>query len=105
MPIIDVESEPHFMELIKHDKCIIDFYASWCTPCLHLLENLPKVIEKHPDITIAKVNVNEFDNIANQFKVKQIPHLAFFKKGELQNSILKSSDYNDLFNAINHIYN
>ena len=104
MPIYDVESESHFFELIKHDKCVIDFFATWGGPCKTLGKNLDKVLEEYPDVTIIKVDINLFDNIANIFNVQEIPHLVFFHKEKLQNKILKSSDYNDLIKTMDTIY-
>jgi thioredoxin 1 len=105
MPIVELEYEKQFFELVKHKKCVVDFYADWCGPCNKLLSNMDKVLEAHPDAQILKVHVNEFDQITDTFKVTSIPHLVFFKKGKLQKDVLKSSDYKELNKMIGYVFN
>lgn len=93
MPIIEAETKEHFVELIKNDKCIVDFFGTWCMPCKKLLENIDEVLNELPDVTIIKVDVNKLDNVSEMFNVTQIPHLVFFKKGSLQKDYLQTSDH------------
>jgi thioredoxin 1 len=104
MPLVKVESHEQFDELIKRDRCVVDFSATWCAPCKKLLSNMDKVFEYCDDITVAKVDVNELDDIAEAFNVNSIPHIVFFKDGQLEEKYLKSSDYEILIDRIKDIY-
>lgn len=61
---------------------VIDFWATWCGPCRILS---PTVDELARDFegraTIAKCNVDDCEDIAVQFGVRNIPTLVFVKNG------------------------
>ncbi|MBP7829577.1 MAG: thioredoxin [Kiritimatiellae bacterium] len=62
---------------------IVDFWAPWCGPCrmqTPILEALaPKVQGR---AVIAKVNVDDFPDLAARFSVRGIPTLILFKAGQ-----------------------
>lgn len=70
----------NFDELVKEGITLVDFYADWCGPC----KMLGSVIEEinDPEIKIVKVNVDEYNELANRFRIMSIPHLKFFKDGK-----------------------
>ena len=79
-----IESVKEFDELINGDKVLVDFYADWCGPC-KMISPILEQVEKEEDITVVKVNVDEFQNLAMQFGVMTIPNLKLFKKGKIMN--------------------
>lgn len=105
MTIIEAETKEQFIELIKNDKCVVDFFGTWCEPCKILMENMYKVVEEYKDVTIIKVDVNELDNVSEMFGVTSIPHLVFFKKGNLQKDYIQTSDYEVLMAHMKKIFN
>lgn len=67
---------------------LVDFWAEWCGPCRMLGPILDQIAdEKIGTYKIAKVNVDESQNTAAKFNVRAIPMMAFFKNGELADSI------------------
>lgn len=62
---------------------VVDFWASWCTPC-HVMAPILKDMAKEFDgrVIFAKVDVENNRDLATQFKIKSIPTLVFFKKGK-----------------------
>lgn len=72
-------------EVIESGKiAVIDFWATWCGPCIQLGPIVEELAEKYPDVTIGKVNIDENDEIASEFRVRNIPTVLFFKNGELK---------------------
>lgn len=63
---------------------VIDFWATWCGPCIQLGPTIEELAEKYPDITIGKLNIDENDEMAGEFRVRNIPTVLFFKNGELK---------------------
>jgi thioredoxin 1 len=67
---------------------VVDFWAEWCGPCRMLGPILDQIAdEKIGAVKVAKVNVEESPNLAAQFNVRAIPLLAFFKGGQLKDSV------------------
>ncbi len=77
MNIIHLENQK-FDDLIK-EKVLVDFYADWCGPCKMLAPELEKVDSK---LSVVKVNVDEFEDIAREYGVMSIPTLILFDNGK-----------------------
>ena len=73
-----LENEQDFIKEIQKDVIVVDFYADWCGPC----KMMGKVLEEIDNIDILKVNVDNFPNIAREYKVMSIPTLIIFKNGK-----------------------
>ncbi|MBQ3284787.1 MAG: thioredoxin [Ruminococcus sp.] len=73
-------------EVLNSDKpVLLDFWASWCGPCRMQGPILSEFAEKHPEIKVGKVNVDEEQALAMSYGVMSIPMLAVFKGGKLVN--------------------
>ena len=80
-----VATNSNFTELLQDSKLVIvDFWATWCGPCRMLSPILDEVEEEMSDkISVVKVNVDDADEIAAQFRIMSIPTLLFFKNGQV----------------------
>lgn len=70
----------------KNLTVLVDFWAPWCPPCraqTPILESFEK--DASEKVKILKLNVDENQEIAQQYGVMNIPTLLVFKKGELSN--------------------
>ena len=64
----------NFNDIIK-TRVLVDFYANWCGPC----KMLSPVLEKLGDeVKILKVNVDEYQDLAREYRVMSIPCLILF---------------------------
>ncbi|WP_405610271.1 thioredoxin [Polaribacter sp. Asnod1-A03] len=69
--------------LENNSNVLFDFYAEWCGPCQTLLPTIHKLADElKDDVTIKKINVDEYPELAAKFNVRNIPTLIFFKNGE-----------------------
>ena len=60
--------------------CIVDFYAEWCGPCMHLKPITEKLAAKYKgQLIIYKVNVDKAQEICQTLGISSIPTLFFFK--------------------------
>jgi len=72
-----------FAEATKEGIVLIDFWASWCGPCLRFAPVYEKVSERHPDITFAKVDTEAEQALAMEFDIRSIPTLMAVREGVL----------------------
>lgn len=68
----------------KTTPVVVDFWASWCMPCNMLKPVLEKVANEYKGkIFLAKVNVQENPELAEEYGVMSIPSVKLFKKGKI----------------------
>lgn len=61
---------------------LVDFWAEWCGPCRMMAPVLDQLAERHPDVRVVKVNVDEQPELAARFQVTGIPTLVLFRDGQ-----------------------
>ena len=72
---------------------LVDFWATWCPPCRMLSPVVDEIATERVGVAkVAKVNVEENQELARRFKVQSIPLLLFFKGGELKEQIVGSAN-------------
>ena len=64
-------------------KVLLDFYAEWCGPCRMVGPLLEELAAEHPEYVIAKVNVDDETDLAQEYGVSSIPTMVVFEKGKL----------------------
>ena len=83
MEIIELTSATFDAEVLQSDRLVIvDFWATWCTPCRMLAPVLEEIAAERTDIKICKINVDEAQDIAEKYGVMSLPILIFFENGE-----------------------
>ena len=86
MSVIAVNSENFESVVLKSDKTVlVDFWAGWCGPCKMLAPVLENLAESRPEVTVAKVNVDENPELAMVYRISAIPALMVFKDGKVVN--------------------
>jgi thioredoxin 1 len=63
----------------ENDLVLIDFWASWCGPCVRFAPTYEAVSEKHPDAVFAKLDTEAEPEIAGAFNIMSIPTLMIFR--------------------------
>ena len=72
----------NFNSVVAQGVVLVDFWAPWCGPCKMLGPVLEKVdATLASKATIAKVNIDECQDLAAQFQVTSVPMMLIFKDG------------------------
>ena len=95
---LDFESE-----VIQSNKLVIvDFWAEWCGPCKMIAPLLDEVAKEMNDkVKIVKVNVDEEQQLAQQYGIYNIPTLLFFKEGTVREQVVGTAAKKVLVEKIN----
>lgn len=79
---MDVKTAAEFDEAVKTGKVLVDFWATWCGPCLMMGQRIAEeLLPAMPDLNVVKVNVDECPELAARFGVMSIPALFCFRDG------------------------
>ena len=74
----------------KEKAVLIDFWASWCGPCMKLTPELEALAADHDDLIVGKINIEEPANteLAVSLGVNSIPALFFYRNGQLEKQLV-----------------
>ena len=83
MTIIEGTKENFDTEVLKSDvPVLVDFNAEWCPPCQALHPILEELVEEGGDFKIVSVDIDDQDELAEEYEVSSIPCLVVFNGGE-----------------------
>ncbi|WP_424018931.1 thioredoxin [Halorientalis pallida] len=96
---VHVEDGDHFADLTGEGVVLVDFHADWCGPC-QMLEPTVEAIAAETAATVAKVDVDEHQALAQQFNVQGVPTLILFADGEAVEQVVGVQDKGTLVDLI-----
>jgi thioredoxin 1 len=97
-------TDTNFQHQTKNKIILIDFWASWCAPCRMMA---PVLNEVASDLTgnshVGKVNIEQFQSLAQKYKVRSIPTLILLKNGTEVNRFVGMKNKEFLIHQINSV--
>lgn len=101
-PKIKVLTDKNFSMQIGKGIALVDFWASWCMPCKMMVPVLNEVAEEvGGQAAICKVNIEEYQSLAQKYAVRNIPTIIIFRNGKEVDRIVGVKQKDFLVNKIN----
>ncbi len=98
-------SENFENEVVKSDiPVLIDFYADWCGPCKMMAPVVEKLAAEYDGrVKVGKVNVDDEQELAAQFRVMSIPYFLILKNGETVDKAVGAQSQESLEEKLNKV--
>lgn len=96
-------TQQSFSEEVLQSKvpALVDFYADWCGPCKMMAPILDAVADELGDkASICKVNVDECMDLAQTYRIMNIPAMFIFKNGEVVEKIIGASPKSNIVSQL-----
>ena len=94
-------TDTDFDASISNGVVLVDFWAEWCGPCKMIAPLIDEIAkEKAGSVKVAKVNVDENQNLSMKYNVRAIPALLFFKNGQLRDQVVGMTSKKDLLGRL-----
>jgi len=89
-------TDQNFKQKTKEKVVLVDFWATWCAPCRMMAPVLNDVAaELNGNSHVGKVDIQQYQNLATEFKIRNIPTMVLFKDGKEINRFvgIKSKEF------------
>ena len=83
MKPLELNNENFEVEVLNREgDILVDFWATWCGPCMMLAPIVEEIAEEHEELTVGKVNVDSDSELAIRYGIDSIPTLILFRNGK-----------------------
>ena len=82
-PVVVEDATFEKMVLQSEKPVLVDFWATWCKPCLMVAPIIEELAEEYGDrVDFVKLDVDDNMRTASSYSIRSIPTLLIFKNGE-----------------------
>lgn len=97
-------TDKNFNHQTKNNVVLIDFWAEWCAPCRMMAPVLNDVAgELNGNAYVGKVNIEQYQSLAQKFQVRNIPTMILLKDGKEINRFVGIKNKEFLLQQINKV--
>jgi thioredoxin 1 len=75
-------------EIATNENVLVDFFADWCGPCKQMEPSFEKLQQAYGNkLKVIRIDVDAARSLADEMQVSSIPHIFFYKNGELKSAV------------------
>jgi thioredoxin 1 len=94
----------NFESILKSKKKVfVDFWAPWCKPCERMYPLIERIADRYGSITFARVNVEEFSELASRYHISSLPAYVFFSDSRPAQSKIGTVNENELERFVSQV--
>ncbi len=88
--VVNLQDATFDQEVLKSDvPVLVDFWAVWCGPCKAIAPAVDELAKQYKGkVKVAKMNVDEHQQVPQQYGIRSIPTLLLFKGGRVVDTIV-----------------
>jgi thioredoxin 1 len=103
--IVTLTQENFEKEVLQSPKpVLVDFWAEWCGPCKMIAPLLDELATEYDGkVKIGKINTDEQQQLASQYRISSIPTLLIFKNGQVVNQWMGARGKRDFKTALDGV--
>ncbi|WP_104086495.1 co-chaperone YbbN [Arthrobacter sp. GMC3] len=106
MATVDITTESFGTTIEDNDIVFVDFWASWCQPCVRFAPTYEAASQKHDGVVFAKVDTEAEQQLAAEANITSIPTLMAFREKVLvfaQPGALSGTDLEKVITAVKEL--
>ena len=102
MNVKNITTENFAEEVLNSNvPVLVDFWATWCTPCKMMAPVIEKIGEEVGDrVKVCKINIDENSEIAEHYSVMSIPTFLVFQNGNIVGRSVGVQDKNEIMELL-----
>ena len=101
MAVVKLTKENFNQEVLQSgEPVLVDFWASWCGPCKSLMPVIEELGEEAKGFKVCKVDVDEEQELAGEYRVMGVPTLLVFRDGKAENRMVGVQKKSEILDAV-----
>lgn len=92
--LIEIDSIKSFDSYIGQNLVVVDFFATWCGPCIAFKPKYMEIANENPDVKFLKVDVDKHEDLVHKYRIQSMPTFVLIKDGQVVDKFSGANDAN-----------